>query len=296
VRYAAAQETPPLSPVVEVRLVLGRELRRSIRSAKGIVIGALTLLGAFVASLVCVWIEASDRGGASAQAFAEMRRQYFEKQTGDPVLAAHLATIPASLLAFLKITIWLVPLLVALLGFDAISGELQQRTVRYWTVRSRRGSYFVGKLLGLWTLVGVVILVLNLLAGGVALVRGFLTLGELVGWGVRLWFVAFAISGVWAAIATFISSCFRTPMVALLTTFAAFFVLWIIGLRGFFSRMSPAGVTQGMSWYEYFYPNAYDVLLLHPDAIRVLTALGILVAGASVIATAGSVLIERRDI
>jgi ABC-type transport system involved in multi-copper enzyme maturation permease subunit len=295
-----------LSPVVEVRLVLGRELRRSVRSAKGIVIGALTLLGAFVASLVCAWLEGLARAGKSAQVFAEGRRQYFEKVTGDPVVATHLATIPMSLFAFLQVTVWFIPLLVALLGFDAISGELQQRTVRYWTVRSRRGSYFVGKLLGLWTLVGIVILVLNLLAGSVALARGFITLGELVGWGVRLWFVAFVISGAWSAIATFISSCFRTPIVALLTTFAAFFVLWIIGLRGVFLRMSQSalevtspdagGVRRGMSIYEYFYPNAYDSLLLHPDATRVLTALGILVAGASVIATAGSVLIERRDV
>jgi ABC-type transport system involved in multi-copper enzyme maturation permease subunit len=291
-----------LSPVVEVRLVLGRELRRSVRSAKGIALGALTLLGAFVTSLVCVWIEGSDRrqaGAASTQAFHELKRQAIEKGTGDTTFAAYAASIPSSLLAFLKVTIWLSPLLVALLGFDAVSGELQSRTVRFWTVRSRRWSYFTGKMLGLWLLVGLIMLVVNLLAGGVALARGYVTVGELAGWGARFWFVAFAIAGTWAAIATFISSCFRTPILALLTTFAAFFLLWLVGVGGFVSRLrdaSATGVVKDLTWYEYFYPNAYDTLLLSPEMTRVLTALGILIAVIGVTTACGSVLFERRDI
>ena len=56
------------------------------------------------------------------------------------------------------------------------------------------------------------------------------------------------------------------------------------------------GVVKDMSWYEYFYPNAYDTLLLSPEMTRVLTALGILIAVIGVTTACGSLLFERRDI
>ena len=45
----------------------------------------------------------------------------------------------------LFMTIWLTPMLVALMGFDSISADIQHKGVRYWTLRTRRASYFVGK-------------------------------------------------------------------------------------------------------------------------------------------------------
>ena len=65
---------------------------------------------------------------------------------------------------------------------------------------------------------------------------GIATVGQLMTWGVRFWLVAVIIAGSWAAIATFISSCFRSPILSLLTTFLAFFVMWMGSLIGFFVR------------------------------------------------------------
>jgi len=291
-----------LSPAIEIRLLLARELRRSIRSGKGIALAALTLLGAFITSLICVSVEGSNRsqlGAASSQAYAELKREAIEKATGDPAFAAYISSIPSSLLAFLKVTVWLTPLLVALLGFDSISSELQQRTVRFWATRTRRWSYFAGKLLGLWTLVAALTFLLDSIAGMVVLTRGYVTLGELLTWGVRFWFVALAIAGAWAAIATLISSLFATPIVALLTTFAVFFLLWLAGVGGFIERLrdaSTTGIAKDLSWYEYLYPNAYDTLLLSPQTSRVTTALGILIAFVVATVIAGSALYERRDL
>jgi ABC-type transport system involved in multi-copper enzyme maturation permease subunit len=291
-----------LSPVIEIRLIVTRELRRGIRSAKGIALGALTLLGAFVASLACVWFEGADRAKNSAestQGYIELKRQLIQEATGDASLATYLAAIPTSLLIFLKLTVWFSPLLVALLGFDGVAGELQHRSVRFWTVRSRRWSYLTGKLLGLWTLVGLVALAVNLIAGTVALLRGYVTFGELVQWGTRFWLVAVVIAGAWAAVATFVSSCFRTPLLALLTTFTTFFVSWIAGAGGFISRRRDAvdpGIAPHMAWYEYFYPNAYDTLLLSPDTTKVLTALAILLGFIGITLAAASFAFERRDI
>jgi ABC-type transport system involved in multi-copper enzyme maturation permease subunit len=289
-----------LSPVAEVRLIATRELRRSIRSVKGIALGIITLLGAFVSALVCVSIEGSDRAGASSDAaYMELKRRAVEQATGDAGLASYVSQAPASLLAFLKITIWLTPLLIALLGFDAVAGELQHRTVRYWTIRTRRSSYFAGKLLGLWAVISLVILAINLLADGVALARGYVTMAQLASWGVRFWLVGILIAGAWSAIATFVSATSRSPVVALLTTFAVFFGLWVIGAISLVVRARrsiEAGALTAPPWYEYLYPNSYDSLLLAPETAKVLTGTVVLLGFVVVMIVAGSVLFERRDV
>jgi ABC-type transport system involved in multi-copper enzyme maturation permease subunit len=291
-----------LSPATEIRLLALRELRRSVRSLKGIIIGVITLLGAFVTSLVCVWVEGSDREAAqvaSNEAFIELKKQSIEKATGDPAFASYAASIPTSLLIFLKFTVWLAPLLIALLGFDLMSSELQHRSVRFWTVRTRRWSYFTGKTLGLWSVVALITLALNVIAGTVAAFRGYVTVGQLLTWGLRFWLVAVVIAGTWAAIAAFISSLFRTPILSLLTTFLTFFVMWLISLVGLVARvkdMAQTGVAKDMNWYEYLYPNSYDTLLLAPETTKVLTALGILVGFVLLANAGGAALFQRRDI
>jgi len=292
-----------LSPALEIRLLVGREMRRCVRSAKGIALGLVTLLGAVVTSLLVTSIEGVDRSmaGGSTEQFMELKRQAIEHQTGNAALAAQAANMPVSLKAFLEVTVWLSPLLIALLGFDAVSGELQHRTVRFWTVRTRRSTYFVAKLLGLWGLVALVALAINAIAGGVALSKGYVTGGELLSWGLRFWLVAVVIAGAWAAIAIFISSCFRTPVVALLTTFATFFVLWVIGFL--FANISRAqtmlqsqALDVRMRWYEYLYPNAYESMLLSDEPHRPLLGAAILLGFVACMAAAGSMLFARRDV
>lgn len=291
-----------LSPATEIRLIALRELRRSVRSIKGIIIGVITLLGAFVTSLVCVWLEGNDRAShqaASNEAFIQMKKSAIEQATGDAAFASYAASIPTSLLVFLKVTVWLGPLLIALLGFDVMSSELQHRSVRFWTVRTRRWSYFTGKTLGLWAVVALITLVLNIVAGTVAAARGYVSFGQLFTWGLRFWLVAVVIAGTWAAIAAFISSCFRTPILSLLTTFLTFFVMWMVSLVGLFSRardMMQNGVAKDMNWYEYLYPNSYDTLLLAPETTKVLTALGVLIGFVVLANAAGALLFARRDI
>ncbi len=293
-----------MSPAHEIRLLVGREVRRSVRSAKGIVLGVVTLLGALVTSYLVTYMEGAGRrsegGVLSTTQFNELKRQAIEHQTGNAALAVQAASMPESLKAFLDVTIWLAPLLIALLGFDAVSGELQHRSVRFWTVRSRRSSYFLGKLLGLWSVVGLVILAIQAIAGTFALSKGYVTAGELVSWGLRFWLVAVAIAGAWAAIAVFISSCFRTPVVALLTTFATFFVLWVCGMAAGVSRARAMLETQvldtNMRWYEYLYPNAYESLLLSPEGNRVMLGAAVVTAFVACFAVAGAVVFQRRDV
>lgn len=291
---------PPVSPATEVRLLVARELSRSVRSLKGLIVGIITLVGAIIASIALVWIEGQNRASAgSDEALLAMRRALIEKSTGNAGLADYLARMPESLHDFLDLTVWLAPLLIALLGFDAIAGELQHKSVRYWTVRARRGSYFAGKLLGLWALVALITLVLSLLVDIVALAKGYVGFGDLVRWGSRFYMVAVLIAGAWAALATLISSCFRQPIGALLTIFGTFFALWIAHVAGAALRtkdLLETGTMPPWHWYEYLYPNTYEDMLLSPDAGRVFTAIAVLLGFVVAAIAAGSLLFAKRDI
>ncbi len=294
-----------LSPAAEVSLLALRELRRSVRSVKGIILGVITLIGAILASYVTVAIEGTQRarvGAMSNEAFVELKRKAYENIYGDAKLGDYLASMPISLLLFLEVTIWLGPLLVALLGVETVSGDLQHRSVRFWAVRIRRSSYFMGKLLGTWVLVALITLVLNVIAGGFSVARGYVTAGQLVTWSLRFWLVAVVIAGAWAALATFISSCFRSPILALLTTFASFFVLWIFGIVGMIDRMNAGAAEQApvaasdMRWYQYLYPNAYEQMLLSPEVPKVMTGLAVLLGFVAFVTACGSLLFARRDL
>ena len=299
-----------MSPAAEIGLVAGRELRKSIRSVKGIILAILTLLGSGLAVLICIWLETAareDLGADSTEAFAQARADLAVKQGADAGVAAYLSHVPLSLMAFLKVMVWIGPLLVALLGFDSVSGDLQHRSVRYWTVRTRRWSYLLGKFFGLWGIVSAVTLALTVLSGVAVLIRGYITFGEFLSWGLRFWLVSALIVGTWTGVATFVSSRFKTPLLALLSTFGAFFCMWLPGFIGWVSRIGEALHDKqdldthaqrmiSIRWYEYLYPNGYDDLLLSPKPLQVAEGVGACALYMVLFVGLASLLFARRDV
>ena len=57
-------------------------------------------------------------------------------------------------------------------GSTRSRGSCQHRTVRYWTVRTRRVSFSVGKVLGLWAVVSALTLLVHVLIWGIIVQRG----------------------------------------------------------------------------------------------------------------------------
>ena len=133
-----------MSPAIEAFFVARRELRKSVRSAKGIALLVISLAGGVATALLFAWFDKMKReklGSAPPEVVEELQRQLVVALgNGDEALGSSLVKAPIALLWASKVTIFLGPLLIAVLGFDAISGELQHRTVRYWTVRARRAS------------------------------------------------------------------------------------------------------------------------------------------------------------
>jgi ABC-type transport system involved in multi-copper enzyme maturation permease subunit len=276
-----------LSPAVEIQLLVARELRKSFRSVKGILLAVLSILGGGGVAMAFAWLDRIRHEhlppGVDVH---ELQQQVFEPVYGAET-GRFLADCPYSLWLMLEITIWLGPLLVALMGFDAISGEMQHRSVRFWTVRSRRASYLVGKFLGAWIVVLAVTLGMNIIVWLATSAIAGLSLGHVLGWGVRFFLVSVPISAAWCGIATLAGSQFKTPMLSLLVIFATFFVLWMVRII--------AGVAD-VTWPALVYPNIYDVYLLSPNAAQF--GKGLLGTGliAVLTTTAATLSFARRDI
>lgn len=278
-----------MSPATEIFIVVQRELRKNLRSAKGIVLAVLSLLGGTSIALLMVKYQEFKRhelGELSSDQIRDLRQKALEKAY-DVDQAKLLADAPEVLLMLFFMTIWLTPLLVALMGFDSIAPDIQHRSVRFWSIRTRRASFFIGKWAGLWATVSIVTFALDLFVWMVTIIRGDAPAASTLAWGMRFWLISLPMSAVWCGIAVLISSLFRSPIVALLTTFGAFFVLWVAFLIGAVAHWDPL---------IYVYPNHYDYFLLNPRIDRVGIGLLACLGMTGLYVIAGSTLFARRDV
>ncbi len=276
-----------MSPFAEVQLVTARELRKSFRSAKGIVLAALSIAGGAAVSMLFAWFERTQRDALPPGLDRHDAQERFFSHWYAADTGARLADCPYSLWMMLIATLWLAPLLVALLDFDAVSGELQHRTVRFWTIRVRRSSYMLGKYFGACIAVLAVTFGMNVIVWGVTGAESGLPIASILRWGLAFFAVSVPISAAWCGIATLVGSQSRTPMLSLLFIFATFFGVWLFRVVAGFSEVE---------WLAYLYPNAYDNLLLSPDPMTV--AKGLLGTGliAGLTTAAATLLFVRRDV
>ena len=248
---------------------------------------ALTLLGGIGIALIRLKVEQLNAGRFSPEDVQELQSALLVKQYGDEQ-GHYLAAVPPILLGMLVLTVWLSPLLVSVLGFDAIAGEMQHRTVRYFTMRTRRVSYYAGKFFGLWLVCSIITFALHLFVWTLAVVRGGVSSSAAFGWGFHLWLVTLPISAAWCGFATIIGSLFKSPILSLMVTFAAFFVLFVLGLVGM--------VSDSAYWLGYIYPNTFEDWMLSPHADRVAKGAAICIGWAAAATAAGSALFARKDV
>jgi ABC-type transport system involved in multi-copper enzyme maturation permease subunit len=279
-----------VSPLSEIRFVAQRELGKSFRSAKGIVLLVLSLLGGTGATLLLVYAQQLKRAklsDASPEMIRGLREEAATQIFGDPQTGKSLAEAPEVLVAVLLLTIWLTPLVISLLGFDSVAGDLQHKSVRYFTLRTRRYSYFVGKWAGIWATVSLMTLAMHGLIWLLCIIRGEASFGVALGWGLRFWLITLPISAAWCGIATFVSSLFRSPIISLLVIFSVFFGLWLFWMIGQVAHVEAL---------QYAYPNFYDAMLINPRLDRSMSGLACCLGMAALYVGGGSYLFSRRDV
>lgn len=133
-----------------------------------------------------------------------------------------------SFVAFLG---FLLPLVSITLGFDAINGEFNRRTLsRVLSQPIYRDALLAGKFLGGLVVLAICLLTLWLLVTGLGiLLLGLPPSGEEVLRGLGFLVASFVYSGVWLAVAMLFSTLFRSPAtsaLAALTAWLVFSVFW----------------------------------------------------------------------
>ena len=290
-----------VSPLVETRFMVQRELRKSFRSIKGIILSVLTVAGG--GGLALLFAQSDDirqkrmhEKDISPEMLLEAKRKLFGWWFMDEKTGEHLGSAPGLIFFLFAVSLVLMPAVVLLLGFDSVAAERQHRTVRYWTVRSRRSSYIIGKWLGLWATCGIVALGMHALIWIVCTVRGEAPFADIVSWGFRFWCASMPILGMWCAVSVFISSLMRVPIIALLTTAGTFFVWWLVYIPFWVGGHNDPEVIGTPTPILYIFPNYYDRFLLSPQIGPFLTGLAVCFGFAAAMLAASSTLFAKRDV
>jgi ABC-type transport system involved in multi-copper enzyme maturation, permease component len=141
----------------------------------------------------------------------------------DPFLFLRLFTTAKDPLpSFVAFLGFLVPLLAIALGFDAVNGEFQRRTLgRVLSQPIYRDALLFGKFLAGLTTLAVVLTATWLLVTGLGiLLTGLAPSGEEVARGLLYLLAALAYGAVWLALALLFSTLFKNPATSALATIA----------------------------------------------------------------------------
>jgi ABC-2 type transport system permease protein len=256
----------------EVYALFRLELRRNVRSARVVALFALYTAFSVLALLIIGSIAKAmraaaaqrikDMGGdasAVSDAFSGARTGIVGWLfSGDTAIAQAFEHVPLMVFVVFKVTLIFLPMYVALMGFDQISGEIAQRSIRYTAVRARRSSLLAGKYLAQAALLLGLVLLID---AGIFLyaktTQGDFSASALLSSLPRFWIAAAIFSTAYLALTSLCSALFRTPAVSLIFNLIALFVLWLVDWIG---QSYPS-----VSLLGYASPSHYANGLLHPQ-------------------------------
>lgn len=221
----------------------------------------------------------------------EERRALFEQvllKVHAPETAKHLSYCPPLLFILFVLTTVFAPFFVLFIGFDQISGDVQHRTIRYMAGRSRRESIVAGKALGVWAVISVMLLVLNITVWILMSATGSSSVAAILSWGPRIWFFSVLSCSAFVGLIALVSSFFRTPIVGMFVGLGLFFALWVVNKILFLIEAArPA------TWAL---PFRYEDLVVSHDWLQVVAGCaGYLAWGVATVALAALV-VKKRDI
>jgi ABC-2 type transport system permease protein len=287
-----------MNALTETWVVFSHEARRSARSAKTLVLLILYSLASVISGLIFVAASRKAQEGLATLAggqqipaddMVKMKMGALSLFFGkEEELLRYLADIPLVVLFFYKFALFFLPLLIALMGFDQISGELSSRSIRYVSLRARRGSLLAGKVIAQAAVLLGLTAVMNL---GVFAYAAATTENFAVGAGLaamaRFWLLALVYTSTYLGLTALCSALFRTPIVSLLTSLCALFVFWLLAMLGKFEKLA------FLSWAT---PSHYEDGLVSLEPLQALGAAGAYVLFAAAFLGLAYLALRRRDL
>jgi ABC-2 type transport system permease protein len=287
-----------MSPLRETSIVFAHETRRHLRSAKTLVLLILYALATALSGVLFVAATRTAQEGISSMSGGQALQpeQLDELKMGglslifgqDPALVRYLVQIPLVVVFFFWFALLFLPLLTTLMGFDQISGELQSRSLRFVSLRARRGSLLAGKVLAQAALLFALTAVVNL---GIFAYAAASTEGFQVGVGlaamIRFWLLGLVYASAYIGLVALCSTLFRAPIVSLLIALCALFAFW---LTAFLSRF------EAIRFLGYLVPSHYERGLFSPEWDHVLPSVGAYLAFAVVFLCLAWLSLRARDL
>jgi ABC-2 type transport system permease protein len=295
-----------LNVLNETAVIWAAECRRTLRSVRVVALLGLYSMFSLLVLLVvggitkalreqmdAQLVQAGADAAAGTQVAEEMRKGFLGFLVGgDQAMMEALAQVPLVVLVVFKVTLFFLPLYVALMGFDQVSGEVGPRSIRYLTVRARRSSLLLGKFLSQATvLLGLVLIIdLSIFLYAAATTPDF-ALGAFTLNLLKFWLAAVVFSLAYLALTTLCSSLFRSPALSLIVNIFMLFGFWLVNLVGSLAaEKSPVG------YMRYLSPSHYANNLLHPGLAE-FTMSGMAYAVFALLFLGGALLVLReRDL
>jgi ABC-2 type transport system permease protein len=264
-----------LSPFLELLAVTRTELLRTIRNARVLVLLLLfatcTALAGLMLGLLTRGLDA--QGPEAAAAFSAGILGFMVGDDGGAF--QRLSELPLLVPLVFRMTLFFLPLFIALLGYDQLSAELSTGSVRYLAVRSRRGSILGGKFVAQALVMGVLLAVVlvGLFVAGAGL-RSGLEPVPYAGALVRFWVGGTTFAFAYLALTALASAVTSSPGTSLLLNVGALFLFWLVDAVGgraalVHSMGGPASWTEGLRWLS---PSAYASGLLGSSPALLISA------------------------
>lgn len=271
-----------MTPLKEVGLVIEHEFKAvflSLRSILFFVIygGSSFIVGSVHGKLIGFFDKnvAEKLGNLSPEAIqasginaTNMFQQLFEQNPGlvetfggQKVADALVdGSLPVVVLSIMIMSIFLLPQLIMIIGFDRISQDLHSKFSRYVFLRLNRGPYLAGKILAQWMAALIIVIGVHALLLGMAASQELFDLSELMRAAPTFWLGMMVFLLAYIALTAVFSVSLTPPFAALAVGLIALMGFGILSLNDLFGAvwMGDQGIALWVGT-----PMAYGLYLGH---------------------------------
>jgi ABC-type transport system involved in multi-copper enzyme maturation permease subunit len=291
----------------EIVAIWRGELGRAIRSGWALALVVLFLFGEGLLLTVVGFITTSggQMSGGGADPIAQKKSLLMLFTNNSEATIDAIAKLPLVLLVAFSATAFFVPLLIALMGFDQLAGEVGPKSMRYLIVRVRRTAIVLGKYLTQATVLsGILVLSVLAMVGKAKSVDADFPWAEALRWGTKLSIAMLVIGVTYAALTTLCSAVSSSGALALFVNMILLFVFWFISVIG--NRVLLPGTTavgldslkeaSPLGYIRYLNPGEFEHHLLSPDPLEYATGLIAYVGFALMFLGLAKMALARRDL
>lgn len=240
-------------------------------TTKKVLLFLLLYAGAFIGSMwIFFEIQKTITEGFRSQNIGTFQQEFMtgfamsilEGKAGNTPLLDFLLHVPVVHVILFLVTIFGTPLLILLLGYDKISQEIYDGTIRYMVFRTSRGKIFLSKFLsGLLEIAFVTGLVtLFILFWASFQIPDFQWMRSL-GYGLHYWIISLVFLAPFVAYSLMCSAFFRKPFLALVTSFVGWIVMVVLTFLVDYVSPYDGQYMQGL--FYYFSPELLYACLVY---------------------------------